>query len=241
MYTEINFYSSNAYDPTNPLFPVRSAPYVDRFKILRCSIPLAFETTDSTNNVVTFMRDGQTLRAVLPAANYTSATFPQALQDAMNAVVSVKDFAVSYSQDTKRLTIGSGSTFTVLPFSQGTTAYGQLGMNKFDAAKSGTSVSFGVSDFTNYAPLLLTSSSLVSKSIVFANEENINILAMIETNSPQNSVVSWTNTNGGYLNCGANLTQIDFRILNGRTLLPVTLSQPYSVSIGILTDADDIA
>lgn len=239
MYTEVHTYSSNAFDPNNPSFPIRSAPYVDRFKILRCSIPLAYESTDSSNNVVVFSRGGFTKHATIPSASHNSATFPSALQDALNAVADTKDFVVTYDQNTRRLTLSAGSSFTIHNFSGGTTAYSQLGMNKYEPAKSGSSITFGVADFTNYAPLILTSSTLVSKSVVYASEEAINVLALIEPNAPQNSVVSWNNLNGGWLPCGSTLSRLDFRLLNGRTMLPVALSQPYSVSIGFLTDPDD--
>lgn len=239
MYTEIHTFSDNAFDPLNPSFSVKSAPFVDRFKVLQCTIPLAFESTDSSNNVVVFSRGGFTKRAVIPPGSYTSGTFPTALQNSLNEVADVKDFAVSYDQNTRKLTITAGSMFIIENFLGGTTAYSQLGMNKYDQAKSGTAVSFGVADFSNYAPLILTSSSLVSKAISYANEESINVLAMVDTNSPQNSVVTWRNLNGAWLPCGTSLSRLDFRLLNAKTLLPVRLSQPYSVSVAFLTDSDD--
>jgi hypothetical protein len=240
-YTEVHINTSNAIDQLNPSFSIQSAPFVDRFKILRCVIPAAYQSTDISNNQVVFFRAGNTRTATIPPGNYTSVTFPTALQTALNEASDIGDFLVSYDHTTRRLTITADSAFRIGSFLDGTTAYSQLGMSRFEQPPTNDTVSFGVADFTAYAPLLLTSSSLVSKSIVYANEENINVLAMIDMNAPQNSMVTYINENGSWLNSGVSLSNMNLKLLNARTLLPVRLSQPYSVSIAILTDPRDHA
>lgn len=239
MYKEIHLYSNDAYDQSLPTFSVKGNPFVSKFKINQVILPLAFTSTDASNNAVVFNRNGSTKTAVVPPGNYNSSTFPQTLQDALNNVSTVKDFSVSYDGTGNLLTITAGSSFTVENFQSGTTAYAQLGMGKYDSPRTGTSVSFGVPDFTNAAPILLTSTNLVSKDVTYCGYDNINVLAMIDTNGPQNSVVTWKNLEGRWLECGTEISTLGFRLLNARTLLPVQLSQPYAVSIGILTDAED--
>jgi len=187
-----------------------------------------------------FERAGSTKTATVPKGNYTAATFPAALQSALNDVSAVKDYSVTFDEVTRRLTISAGSTFTIHPHNRGTTAYRQLGMNKYSSPITGASVTLGISDFTTTAPLLLTSTQLNSKDMVYIGDENINVLCMIDMNSPQGSVAKWVNYSGAYLSCGAELPSVDLRLLNGATLLPLELSQPYSVTMSILTDEDDI-
>jgi hypothetical protein len=240
-YKEIHVYTSNSYDPANIVIGLNSPPYVDRFKLLRASIPLAFQSTDSSNNRIAFTRSGAGKAVSIPAGNYNAASFPPALQAAMNSVSNTQDFTVSYDSTANRLTINSPSApVTILPFSQGTTLYTQLGMGKHDSALTGTTITFsGAPDFTSMAPLLLTSSTLVSKDVTFAGEEAINVLCMIDVTSPQNSVQNWVNHSGGWLDSGSTVSSIELRLLNANTLLPVQMSQPYSVSLGILTSPLD--
>lgn len=239
-YKQLHFFSGNSVDPLNVSFSIRGTPYVDRFKVLSVNIPLAYNTTDSSNNVIVFERSGSTKRASVPPGSYNAATFPAALQAALNDVSTVKDFTVTFNEVTRALVIAASTPFTIQPFQGGTTAYRQIGMNKFSPAGTGTSVTFGMCDFTNTSPLLLTSSTLVSKDMSYVNEENINVLAMVDTNAPQASVARWENT-GGWVHAGQELSRVDFKFLNAATLLPIELSQPYSVTIGILTDQDDLA
>jgi hypothetical protein len=242
-YKEIHVYTSNSYDQANIIIGLNSPPYVDRFKLLRASIPLAFQSTDASNNRIAFVRGGTTKVASIPSGNYNAASFAPALQAAMNSVSSTQDFAVSYDSTANRLTINSPSApVTILPFGQGTSMYTQLGMSKYDSLLTGTTVTFkGTPDFTSMAPLLLTSSTLVSRDVTFAGEEAINCLAMIDITSPQNSVQSYVNVNGGWLDAGTEVSSIELRLLNANTLQPVQMSQPYCVSVGILTSPADMA
>ena len=113
-----------------------------------------------------------------------------------------------------------------------------LGLSKYDVPSSRMSATFGIADLTNSAPLLLASSNLTSKDLSYVRDERINILAMLDTSTPQNGVAHWIN-NGSYVFCGTEVSTVDFRVLNANTLLPVELSQPFSVAIGCLTDPDD--
>lgn len=241
VYKELHLFSNDAFDPQNPSFSIRQAPHVDRFKVLKCVIPLAYKSTDSSNNVVTFTRNGATKQAVVPPGNYNSTTFPTALQDAMNSVSAVADWTVTYDADANTLTITSGSDpFTISNFQGGTTMYSQIGMTKYSLPQSGTSITFQSPDFTNWSPLILTSPSLVSRDVIIGGDESINILAVIEVAAPQNSVAIWHNVAGGWFETGGfDLSRVEFRLLNAKTLLPITLSQPYIISIGVLTDAED--
>ncbi|KAJ3024495.1 hypothetical protein HDV00_000911 [Rhizophlyctis rosea] len=168
VYRQYAFFTGNSVDQNNVSFPIRGSPYVAAYKIHEVTIPLAFNTTDSSNNQIVFERNGSVKSATVPSASYTAATFPGALQTALNNVSTVKDFTVTFDENTRALTISAGSAFTIRPFAQGTSMYRQLGMTKYTAPAAGTSVTFGVSDFTNTAPLLLTSTQLNSKHMVFA-------------------------------------------------------------------------
>jgi hypothetical protein len=232
VYREFHLYSGNCVDQTTPRFALRGGPYA-------ANLPLSFNTTDASNNRIAFQQNGDTRMATIAAANYNGSSFPPALTAAMNQVSPVKDFSVSYDEVSRRLVITSGTEFTVLPFQQGTSMYRQLGMQKYSVGNTGTSVSFGVPDFTSAAPILLTSTTLTSKDLTFAGEENINTLAMIDLNAPQNSTVTWVNQ-GSWVYCGADISTVDFRLLNANTLIPIEMSQPFSVTLGILTDEDDV-
>lgn len=237
VYKQVHIFSGNAVDSKNTSFTLRGAPFVDRFKIMSITLPLAYLTTDASNNKVVIERDGTLKTVTIPPASYNATTFPVALETALNAV-STNNFTVTYSELGRNLTIAGENPFTIHPFQRGTTAYRQLGMGKFSPSVTGTSIALGICDFTNTAPLLLTSSTLVSKDLTFVGEENVNVLAMIDVSSPPNAVATWTNK-GSWVTCGADVANIDFRFLNASTLLPIELQQPFAVTVGILTDQDD--
>ncbi|KAJ3028974.1 hypothetical protein HDV00_009895 [Rhizophlyctis rosea] len=239
VYKQYSFYTGNAVDQKDVTFPIRGSPFVAAFKLREVTIPLAFNSTDSSNNTIVFERSGSVKSAQVPAGNYNAATYPPALQKAMNDASAVKDYTVTWDEVTRRLTISAGSSFTIRNFSGGTTMWKQLGMSKYGQPISGSSVTMGIADFTSYAPLLLVSTRLNSKDMAYAADENINVLASIDANSAVGSVARWINHNGSYLNVGSNLPSLDLRLLNGSTLLPVDLSQPYSLTLSILTDIDD--
>ena len=203
-------------------------------------MPLAFHTTDASNNTIVFERSGSVKRASVPNSSYNAVTFPPALEKAMNDASTTKDFTVTWDENTRLLTIAAGLAFTIHPFSAGTTIYRQLGMQKQAQPVTGTSVTFGIPDFTNTSPLLLTSSQLNSKHMVFAGEENVNVLCMIDVAAPQNSVAKWINYVGTYCEVGSEMPSVDFRLLNASTLIPIELSQPFAVTMSIVTDIDDL-
>lgn len=239
VYREIHCLSTLAYDQGNVSFAIRGTPYIDRFKIIGCCIPTAFPSTDASNNTIVFSRNGSTKTATIAPGNYNAASFPAALATAMNAVSSVKDFAVTFDDTANALTISAGSPFVIEPFSSGTTCYRQLGMGRYDVSPSGTSVSFGAPDFTNMSPLLLTSQTLISRDIIFAGNDACRLLAMIDMNTPQNTAMTWTNP-GGWVFCGQEVSTLTFQLLNANTMRPVVLSQPFAITVGILTDPEDV-
>lgn len=235
MYQELHFYSNGS----DSSFPVSGSPFVDRFKILSVSIPLTYNTTDAQSNKIAYSRSGSTKTATVPVGSYNSATFPSALEDALNASSDVKDFAVSFDNLTRKLTITASQPFSIR--GDGTTMNAALGLQKNQNTPSATSVTFGnVADFTQSSPLLLTSTSLFTKSVILAGSEQVSILATVPITSAQGTLGYWANTNGEYLYCGTNVNRIDFKLLSARTLQPVNVSG-FSVSVGILSDSDDVA
>ena len=234
MYKEYQFFTNNSRDQT---FSLRASPYIDRFKVLRVTIPLSYNTTDSSNNALRYDRDGNKTTVRIPKGNYNASSFPAALQTALNNG-SDNNWSVTYNEVDRSVTISGTNPFTIQPYEQGTTMYRMLGLSKYDVPSSGTSATFGIADLTNSAPLLLASSNLTSKDLSYVGDERINVLAMLDTSTPQNGVAHWIN-NGSYVFCGTEVSTVDFRGLNANTLLPVDLSQPFSVAIGCLTDPDD--
>ena len=239
VYKQYSVFSNNSIDQRDVSLAVRGSPYVAAMKIHEVMVPLAFNTTDSSNNTLVFERAGSVKSTSIPAGNYSAATFPTALQKALNDASTVKDFVVSWDELTRRLTVSAGSPFTIHPFGRGTTMYRQLGMSKYSQPNTGTSVTLGVSDFTNTSPLLLVSTRLNSKDMAYLGDENCNVLCMVNTSVPQGSVAQYINCNGSYCSVGSELPSLDLRLLNASTLLPVQLSQPFSVTFSILTDEDD--
>jgi hypothetical protein len=240
-YKEYQFFSSNSVDQKYVTFPIRGNAKCHAFRINEVCIPLSYSTTDSSNNQLVFERSGSVKTATVPHGNHNAVTFVAALKKALNDAADVKNFDVTYNELTRSLTISADTTFTIHPFSQGSTMYRQIGMKKYQGSASGTSVTFGVADVTNTAPLLLTSSHLTSKNVMFVSEANINVLCMIDVSSPQNSVCKWVNHRGNFIEADLEIAQVDFTILNSATLKPVDLSQPFSVIISMVTDPDDLA
>ena len=238
MYKEYRFFTNQGDDLQDVSISVRGAPHVAYFKIHEVTIPLAFNSTDASNNRVVFERDGTKYEAILPPGSYNALTFSQALTAALNTVTAIKDFGVTFDDTKHIMTITAGGNFTIRPFPE-TTAYRQLGMTKFTRPTTGSSVLFGVADLTNTAPILLTSNSLVSRDLTYLGEENSSVLCMLHCDAPQNSVLNWVN-NGSYVSCGAELPYLSLQILNAATMLPLQINQPFSVTFSILTDEDDV-
>ena len=71
-------------------------------------VPLAFNTTDSSNNTLVFERAGSVKSTSIPAGNYSAATFPTALQKALHDASTLKDFVMSWDKLTRRLTVSAG-------------------------------------------------------------------------------------------------------------------------------------
>ena len=237
---QYSFFTNNSVDQTNVSVNIVGSPFVAAFKIHEVTVPLAFNTTDSSNNSIVFSRAGNTKTATVTPGSYNAATMPGAIQTAMNNSSDVKDFVVTFNETSRKITIAAGSPFTIQNFAGGTTMYRQLGMNKYSTPQTGASITFGVADFPSSAPLLLTSTRLSSKHMVFAGEENVNVLCMVDIgSSPQLSVAKWVNHAGSYCDVGSEMPSVDFRLLNGATLKPVDLSQPFTVTMSILTDEDD--
>ena len=241
MYREYQFFSSNSVNQKYVTFPIKGSANCYAYKIHEVCIPLSFNTTNDSNNQIVIEREGSRKTASIPSGNYNSVTFVAALKKSFNDVADVKNFDVLYDELTRKVTIKADTSFTVLPFSKGTTMYRAIGMQKYTPATSGTDVTFKVADFTNTAPLLLTSSQLTSKNVTYVADTNISVLCMIDISQPQNSVCKWVNHCGSYIETESEISQIDFTLLNAATLRPVDISQPFSVILSMVTDADDLA
>lgn len=240
MYNQYVFDSSNAYDPSRPTFTLRSAPYIDRFKVLSVTLPLSFYSTGTHNNQIAFVEgdDTQPKFATVPPGFYNAATYPGKLQAAMNAVSS-NAYVVTYNEDGRSLVITGTDPFCVEGGQAGTTAWQQIGVPRVGRSSKGNTVKLNIANFAGPSSVLLVSSQLQSRDLVFAGNEQIGLVASIDLTSPAASVIRHENL-GSYLNFGANLSYVEFRLLDGGSLREIDLqNQPFSVVVASLSDPDD--
>ena len=109
MYKELSFFSSNSTDQGNVTFSLRASPYVDRFKILRVSIPLSYETTDSSNNSLAYLdKNGNKQVVRIPSGNYNASSFTSNLQNSLGG-----NFTVTYNEVSRTVTINNPDNFTI--------------------------------------------------------------------------------------------------------------------------------
>jgi hypothetical protein len=237
MYKEFScFVFPNSVRTTHIL---RNSPYIDRFKILSIELPMSFYTTNSNNNIIVFQEGATVKSCTLPPGNYTIDTITNAIANAMNSVSS--GYSCNFNLLTRNLTITNATAFSIRSFTNGSTAWRTIGAHRLSDSASSTTWTGNVVDLTSNAPFLLVSSELSSHDLTFIGFEHINVLAMVSTNAPNGSVMSWTNP-GGYVYCGQNLSYVSFMLLDSSTLLPVDLNnQPMAITIGTLSDPDDIA
>lgn len=235
VFAQYLFDSNGTQDPNSPTFSVHRSPFVTRFKVLSAHVPVSFYTTGRQNNVVAIRENGTVRYISLPYGNYTSANFPQALQDALGGT-----YVVTYDEVQRNLKVTNpGVTFSILGLDGGTTAYSQLGSLRTGESATGNTFQGGVSNFTGTYSLLLVCSELMTRDVCYANNSAVNCIGLIEVDTQPGSILHWRNP-GSYLEMGANLTTCKFRFLDSLTLNEVDLrGQGFSIQLGILTDLDD--
>ncbi len=232
------FDSGLAYDSSKPTFNIRTAGFIDRFKILEVLCPVSWYTTGTNNNQISVTVGGNSYFATIPPGNYTVQNFPAALTSALTSAVP-NGWSVTYNDTTKNLTVTGTSAWNFNGFLQGNTAFKQLGMEKHSATPTGTSWTGSFIDLSGISGLLLTSSQLASNDITLAGHAHINVLCKVDINVTPGSYVSWKN-NASYVYCGNDINYVDFQWLDSSTLLPVSLNgKSFSISLGTVSDEDD--
>lgn len=236
MYIQYLLDSGAADDSNNPTFVIPPTQFA-YFKVNNVTLPLSFHPIGNQNNQVAISENGGVTRYVqIPAGNYTAVTFPPALQTALGG-----NYNVTYDVLQRNIKISNDSvSFSILDFSSGTTAFAALGMKK-SAGPSVSSNTFqqGASDLGGTKSMFLVSQDLYSKDIIVGNAQSINALALIEVDSPGNSVLRWVN-NGDYVTLGREMNTLRFSLIDSETLNRIDLrGRPFTVTLSVLSDYDD--
>lgn len=240
VYKTIHIWSGHAVDQRNINVSLRGSPYVDRYRLEEASIPLSFPAVNEANRNVAFSVGGQRYNVTLPIGDYTIDSFPGTLTSALESGVP-NTWNVRYDLVKRCFIVSGASAFTILPYSEGTTAWRVIGAEKYGSGLSGTTVELGSPDLSNSSPILICSQNLSSKDCLLASEENINLLAAVSpASSPSNSWLTWQ-SNSGWLTLGAEVPSIDITLLDGSSLRKLNMDQPFHLVIGLLTSADDVA
>lgn len=233
------FDSSTAYDSSRPTFNIRTATTIDRFKVLEVLIPSSWYSTGTNNNQVSITIGANTYLVTIPPGNYNVSNFPAVLSTALTSAIA-NGWNVTYNDVSKALTITGTTAFTVNNFTQGTSSYKQLGLDKFAINGSATSFTGSVIDLSGISSLLLTSSQLSSRDITFAGYSHINVLCKVDITSGPGSYIHWKNP-GSYVSAGIDINFIDFQWLDSSTMLPVSLNgKSFSLSLGTVGEEDDL-
>lgn len=241
VYKQFSIYTSNSVDQDYISFAIQGSLYVDRFKVLEVNVPQCWYTTTTANNTIAYSVAGVTYKTTIAPGTYTVSTFPAVLTAAMQ-ITKANSWTCVYNANTRRFTIGGTTAFSLLPFTSGTTMFLTLGLPKYGAALTGTSVTCNACDLTNNSPLLLTSANLASKDCVYVGgaSSNVNVMCVVTRSAtPTGAFINYLNP-GGWLRCEQEISVIDLSLLDGATLGRIPMSQqPFEVIIGVLTDQDD--
>ncbi|KAI9091571.1 hypothetical protein DFS34DRAFT_597097 [Phlyctochytrium arcticum] len=102
-----------------------------------------------------------------------------------------------------------------------------------------TSVTFpNLADFSIGTSILLVTRSLPAKNTTWLGNQAIKVIGHIDCSTP-GSVLDWEN-NGSWLQSnGDMISTLDISPLDSKTLFPIQLTQPFTMTMGILTDVDD--
>ncbi|KAI9098659.1 hypothetical protein DFS34DRAFT_593282 [Phlyctochytrium arcticum] len=213
---------------------------VDRFKILRMSIPMSFHSVNSSNNTILFSDkedDSAIKKAVLPPSDYNITNIEEELGAAMNRSGN-QNYTVSYDIDRKQITVTAPQPFRILSIADGSSA-SWLGIARSLMPGLATSVTFpNLADFSIGTSILLVSRSLPAKNATWLGNQAIKVIGHIDCSAP-GSVLDWEN-NGSWLQSnGDMISTLDISLLDSKTLFRIQLTQPFTMTMGILTDVDD--
>ncbi|RYD70993.1 MAG: hypothetical protein EOP84_25695 [Verrucomicrobiaceae bacterium] len=182
---------------------------------------------------------GDTYTARMEPGQYNATNACAELTRALNAAISV-NFAVTYDEEQRRLVINAGVPFQVRPGTSGSSAWRWAGISRTNMSDAATEQKLGVADFTATSPVLLCSGTLTSRFNKLVGAEAINCLAVLDTSqTAQGSWISYDNSGGRFFQADQHLSQLDFVLVDASSLLPIDMTLPYFVSIGILTDEVD--
>ena len=244
MYYELyaSSHTSTSGDLSRPTWLLNET--VDRFKIMRMQIPMSFHSVNASNNTLLFSSSANdpaaTKQAILPPSDYNITNIEEALATALNKTSS-QTYKVTYDLDTKQLTITAPQPFRILGTSEGTTT-SWLGVGT-SMPGLGTSVTFpNLADFTVGTSILLVSRALEARNAKWLGNLNMNVLGLIDCSAP-GSVLNWENSSGGWLYApggAANfISELDLALLDSKTLKPINITTPFTLTLGILTDPED--
>lgn len=235
VYQQWIFDSSASTDTNSPTFNVFRSPYIARFKLLTCQVPATFQSTANHNNRIAIREDGTVRTVLLPPGDYTPVSFPGVLQSALG-----QGYTVSYDESQRNVKISNATVnFSILGLDGGTTAYAQLGWKRQGESAAGHTFQGGVSNLTGPASLLLACPELLTRDITYAANPSLNVIGLVELNSPQGSYVHWENP-GSWLTVGTNISYCKFRFLDSNTLQEIDFrGAPFVIQLAVLTDEDD--
>ena len=238
MLSEILVNSSLCYDPANPVFQLSNLD-VQYYKIKEVIIPaINIQVVNSTNNqIVITEENGRSYTATLPGGNYNSANFAPVVQTALLNSGALQNYAVSFDNVTKKITIQSSKTFSV---SNLTTASKLLGSDaNYSSDFTSTYVAPYQLDLSGVSVFLLCSTSLDSQYSVYVGAPNMSVLAMIP-NVQSGSIIQYV-PNSEWMFSGSTITSIDFQLLDGYSHKPVpNFRGPLYIRLAVADDVNDL-
>ncbi|KAJ3176358.1 hypothetical protein HDU85_007250 [Gaertneriomyces sp. JEL0708] len=215
----------------------------EAFKVLSVSFTQDWDLINEENNTLLFKENGNDtpLAARIDAGNYTVADFPQELARAMTAA-GTQSYTVSYSNTTRKLTVTAASEFSVLPSTDGSTAYALVGSSQYNATDPATSITMQnpVNLSASY-PLILTSNIPV-KGIHFLNDFNEGADTALLAVVPDafGDVVTWTNPDPSWFEVDDTISRVEFHLIDSMTGREVMLRSPLTVTYAFTDDSDDL-
>lgn len=226
-------------DSGNCRFALPQPLYVSRFKVISFSVPLVeFSIDETCNNVILADVNGGNQKVVsIPPGSYSSGNIVTTLQAAINAVAG-QTYAVTYNEPQRSLTISAPGGFMLLSGAHGSTACSILGLDKNSDLGPGTTLALPNSiDLAATKCMLLTSSALRSKYSLFVTQPGLAPLCVVSSDS-SNDFASVGSSTGDWLWCQSTIIDLDFKVVDAQTLLPVRglANLGFVVTVGILDD-----
>ena len=236
VYSHYIFDSTTAQETNSPTFPIAENPYVSRFKILSCHIPLSFHMTDSHNNQIALWETGVLRIVTIPVGDYNAATMPGVLKSVLGG-----SYDVVYDETQRNLnTTNPDVQFSILRLSGGTTAFRILRKGRDnDSPLANLWQGNAISNFSGPHSLLLVCNKLLTKDVIFVNNQTINCLGMVEVKSPNGSYMHWRKP-ASFLDMGTNLSYCKFWFLDPSTLRVVDVrGASFQIQMATLSNDDD--